>query len=51
MSASMIAMVNAQYVIGSYAVTLAGIGLYAWRMLARARRVARQVPPEERPWT
>lgn len=51
MSASMIAMVNAQYVIGSYVVTLAGIGLYAWRMLARARRIARQVPPEERPWT
>lgn len=47
----MTAMVNAQYVVGSYVVTLAGIALYAWRMLARARRMASQVPPEDRPWT
>lgn len=39
------------YVVASYVVTLGSIGLYAWRMLARARKVAAKVPPEERPWT
>jgi len=39
------------YVLISYAVTIAGIGLYAWRVFSRARSAARQVPPEDRPWT
>ncbi len=47
----MIAMLYAPYVIGSYVVTFAGIGLYTVRMLAQARKAARQVPPEDRPWT
>jgi hypothetical protein len=47
----MIAMLNAPYVIGSYVVTLGGIALYTWRMLARARAAARQVPPQDRPWS
>ena len=47
----MIAMENAPYVIGSYVVTLGGIATYAWAVLARARRAARQVPQEDRPWT
>jgi len=42
---------QAPFVISSYAITLSGIGVYVWRMLARARRAAQQVPPEERPWT
>ena len=46
----MIAMLNAPYVIGSYVVTLGGVALYTWRMLARARKAARQVPREDRPW-
>jgi hypothetical protein len=47
-------MTNSQqwpYVIASYGVTLAGIGIYVWRMLAKARRLGKQVPPEDRPWT
>ncbi|MCB0979226.1 MAG: hypothetical protein R2694_09705 [Ilumatobacteraceae bacterium] len=47
----MIAMENAAYVVGSYVVTLGGIAAYAWVVLARARRAARQVPREDRPWT
>ncbi len=39
------------YVIASYVVTLGGIALYTWRLLARARKAAVQVPSEERPWT
>ena len=47
----MIAMRDATHVVGSYVVTFAGIALYAWVMLRRARKAARQVPPEDRPWT
>ena len=51
LGAIVIAMLNAPYVIGSYVVTFAAIGLYTWRMLGQARKAARQVPPEDRPWT
>ena len=44
-------MKQAPYVISSYAVTLSAVGLYVWRMLARAHRAAMRVPREERPWT
>lgn len=39
------------YVLVSYAVTVAGIATYAWRVMRQARQAARQVPPEDRPWT
>ncbi len=47
----MIAMRDAAHVVGSYAVTFAGIGLYTWILLRRVRKAARQVAPEDRPWT
>ena len=47
----MIAMANAGFVIGSYVVTLGGVALYTWRMLGQARKAAKDVPVEERPWT
>jgi hypothetical protein len=47
----MIAMANMGYVIASYAVTLGGVGLFVWRLLARARKVAARVGDEDRPWT
>lgn len=51
MIATMSVSEQTPYVIISYVVTLGGIGLYAWRMLARARRIAPQVREEDRPWT
>jgi hypothetical protein len=39
------------YVVVSYVVTLGGVAIFVWRMFARARKAATQVPPEERPWT
>jgi hypothetical protein len=39
------------YVTISYIVTFGGIGLYTWRVLARARKIAPQVREEDRPWT
>lgn len=47
----MVALDNAAHVLGSYAVTFGAIALFAWRMLSSARRAARHVPPEDRPWT
>jgi len=47
----MIAMLNAPYVIGSYVVTFGAIAAYAWRLVVRARRTAREIPAEDRPWT
>lgn len=51
MLATMTVSQQTPYVIISYVVTLGGIGLYAWRMLARARKIAPQVREEDRPWT
>ena len=51
MLASMTVSQQTPYVVVSYVVTLGGIGLYAWRMLARARKIAPQVREEDRPWT
>ena len=47
----MVAMLHAPYVIGSYVVTLGGIALYTVAMLARARKAAKRLPDEERPWS
>lgn len=47
----MMAMANAPHVIGSYVVTFGAIVVYVWRVVAGARRSARYVPPEDRPWT
>jgi hypothetical protein len=51
MLATMSVSQQTPYVIISYVVTLGGVGVYAWRMLARARKIAPQVRDEDRPWT
>jgi hypothetical protein len=51
MLASMSVSEQTPYVIVSYVVTLGGIAVFAWRMLARARKIAPQVREEDRPWT
>jgi hypothetical protein len=51
MLASMSVSEQTPYVIISYVVTLGGIAVFAWRMLARARKIAPQVREEDRPWT
>lgn len=39
------------FIVASYVVTLAGVGLYALLVLRRARRYSKDVPRDERPWT
>ena len=44
-------MLNAGYVIGSYAATFAAIAGYTLYLLRRARRLSDRVTDEDRPWT
>ncbi|CAN5611140.1 MAG: heme exporter protein CcmD [Acidimicrobiia bacterium] len=44
-------MEDAGFIIGSYVVTFGVIGAYAVAMLTRARRLARRVADEDKPWT
>jgi hypothetical protein len=44
-------MEDAGFIIASYAITLGAIALYAWRTLTHARRLARRLPDEHKPWT
>ncbi|MGD9704224.1 MAG: CcmD family protein [Acidimicrobiia bacterium] len=44
-------MNDAGVIIGSYAVTIVGIGAYVAWMLRRARRLAAHIRDEDRPWT
>jgi len=46
-----LAMTHVGYVAAGWAIPLAAIGLYAVRVVVRGRRLAEQVPPEERRWS
>jgi hypothetical protein len=44
-------MEDSGFIISAYVFTFGSVAIYAWRMLARARQVARQVPDDAKPWT
>jgi hypothetical protein len=44
-------MEDAGFIIGSYVITLGAIAAYAWRTVVQARRLARRLPDEHKPWT
>jgi heme exporter protein CcmD len=44
-------MDDAGFIIGSYVITFAAIGLYAWTTIRRGRRLAKQVPDDDKYWT
>lgn len=48
---STVAMTHVGYVAAGWAIPLGAIGLYALRVVLRGRRLAEQVPPEERRWS
>lgn len=39
------------FILASWLVTLVAVGGFAASLVRRARRMARRVPPEQRPWT
>lgn len=46
----LVAMDDAGFVIGSYVVTFAVIGLLAWRYVMRGRALAAQVDDDDKDW-
>lgn len=51
MSATMLAMDDAGFIIGSYVVTFAVVAGFAWRSLRSGRQLADQVDDEQKYWT
>jgi hypothetical protein len=43
-------MEDAGFIIGSYVLTFAAVGLLAWRYVSAGRRLGRQVPDEDKYW-
>jgi hypothetical protein len=48
---AVIAMQDGGFIIGSYVVTFAVIGVFAWRAIREGRRLADRVDDEHRYWT
>ncbi|MEY2959904.1 MAG: hypothetical protein RLZZ01_2472 [Actinomycetota bacterium] len=46
-----LAMEDAGFILGSYAVTLAVVAVFAWRSLRAARRLSDQVDDDHKYWT
>jgi len=48
----MIALIeNAGYIYGSYAITFAVVGAFAWRTIRSGRRLGQQISDDEKYWT
>jgi len=43
-------MEDAGFILGGYAITFAVVVLMSWRVLRSGRRLAKQVPDEEKYW-
>jgi len=43
--------VNSTYIALGWITVLGGVALYAVRLAVRGRRLGRQVPDEDKPWT
>ncbi len=48
---AVLAMDDAGFIIGSYAVTFAAVGVFAWRMLRQGRRLADRIDDDQKYWT
>lgn len=44
-------MTHIGYILGAWLITFAVLGLYTFSVLARAKRLRDQVPPERRRWS
>lgn len=48
---TLVAMDDAGFIIGSYVLTFAVVGAFAWRSLREGRRLADRVADEHKYWT
>ena len=46
----MIALEDAGFILGSYVLTFVTVGVIAWRYVRSGRKLAEQVPDEEKYW-
>lgn len=51
MTAALINMDDAGFIIGSYVITFAVVGAFAWRTIRNGRRLADQVDDDHKYWT
>lgn len=51
MSAALLAMDDAGFIVGSYVLTFAVVGAFAWRALRLGRRLSERVDDEHKYWT
>jgi hypothetical protein len=51
MTAAVVAMDDAGFIIGSYVITFGAVGALAWFYLRRARRLADRVDDADKYWT
>ncbi len=51
MNAAVLAMDDAGYILGSYAITIAVVAGVAWRYVRRGRQLASQVDDADKYWT
>ena len=50
-AAALVAMEDAGFIIGSYALTFVAVGVFAWGVLRGGRKLADQVDDEHKYWT
>ena len=43
-------MEDAEFILGSYFLTFATVGLFAWRTLRSGRKLADQIPDDDKYW-
>jgi heme exporter protein CcmD len=48
---AIVAMQDAGFILGSYALTFAVVGGFAWRVLRRGRRLGDQIDDADKYWT
>lgn len=48
---ALVAMQDAGFIIGSYAVTFAVVGMFAWRVVRGGRRLGRRIDDADKYWT
>jgi hypothetical protein len=46
-----LALQDAGYIIGAYAITFAAIGTFTWRVLSSGRKLADQIDDTDKYWT
>jgi hypothetical protein len=51
MALALIAMDDAGFIIGSYALTLGVVGAFAWRAIRHGRRLGDQIDDADKYWT